>query len=105
MNLKNKKLGMMISTPPENDNRVTATRLAEEALAQGAAVYIYLIDEGVKLFTDPSIQGLKEKGAKLFACAYGAQQRGVEMGPQATWGGLVILSNIVQGTDRFLSFN
>ena len=88
---------MMISTPPENDNRVTATRIAGETLAQGADVYIYLIDEGVKLFADPSIQRLKEKGAKLFACAYGAQQHGVEMGPQATWGGFVIVSNIVRG--------
>ncbi len=105
MDLKNKKLGLMISTPPESNNRVTATRLAEQALAQGVDVYIYLIDEGVKLFTDPSIQELKRKGAKLFACAYGAQQHHVQMGPEATWGGLVLLSNIVHGSDRFLSFN
>ena len=105
MDLKNKKLGLMISTPPENDNRVTATRIAGEALAQGADVYIYLIDEGVKLFADSAIQDLKKKGVKLFACGYGAQQHHVKMGKEATWGGLVLLSNIIDGTDRFLSFN
>ena len=45
----------MISTPPENGNRITAIRISAEALAQGADVYIYLIDEGVKLFTGPAI--------------------------------------------------
>ena len=63
MDLKNNKLGLMISTPPENGNRITAIRISGAALAQGADVYIYLIDEGVKLFTDPAITALGNAAA------------------------------------------
>lgn len=71
-------------------------------------VYLYLIDEGVKNLRDPRLLNLLESGAKFFVCAYGCQQHGVStenLGPGTTLCGLVVLSNLVNGCDRFVSFN
>jgi sulfur relay (sulfurtransferase) complex TusBCD TusD component (DsrE family) len=49
---------------------------------------------------------LRDSGLKLFACAYGAQQRGVPRKEEkATYCGLVVLSNIVSTCDRFVALN
>jgi hypothetical protein len=68
-------------------------------------VYLYLIDEGTRCLDTPQISALPTRGAKLFVCAFGAQQMGVPIDARATFCGLVILSDIVSGCDRFLAFN
>ena len=76
MELAKKKLGLLLSTGPERpDNLATAIGLSEAALAGGAGVYLYLIDDGVRALDDPRIQTLAPRGAKLFVCAYGCQKR------------------------------
>jgi len=106
--MKKKKLGMMLSTPPENANLQTVTRLSEEALSAGLDVYVYLIDEGVKNLSDSRLCHLTASGLKLFACAYGCQKHQVSTegyGKDVAFCGLVVLSNIMSGCDRFLAFN
>ncbi|WP_447968394.1 DsrE family protein [Nitrospira sp. M1] len=108
LSLQGKKLGILLSTPPENANAHTVTRLSEEALAAGVDVYLYLIDEGVKNLNNPPLVNLASSGAKFFVCAYGCQQHKVptEGYPkEVTFCGLVVLSNIITGCDRFLAFN
>lgn len=103
-----KRLGVLLSTPPSHPHVHTAVRLCQEALASDVDVYLYLIDEGVKNIKDPSLLSLSESGAKFFVCAYGCQRHGVStdgLGSRATLCGLVVLSNIVNGCDRFVSFN
>ncbi len=105
MLLRGKKLGLLISVPPEHPNFNHGLRLAEIALARGVVVYFYCIDDAVKGLSDPRLQQLKADGLKLFACAYGAQRRGIAGGEQAIFGGLTIVNDLIAGTDRFLSFN
>lgn len=108
ISLKGKKLGILLSTPPENPNARTVTRLSEEALDAGVDVYLYLIDEGVKNLHNPPLLKLATSGAKFFVCAYGCQQHNVSTDgypKEVTFCGLVILSNIITGCDRFLAFN
>jgi len=108
LSLKGKKLGILLSTPPENENAHTVTRLSEEALNSGVDVYLYLIDEGVKNLKNPPLVNLASLGAKFFVCAYGCQQHNVSTEgypKEVTFCGLVVLSNIITGCDRFLAFN
>ena len=100
-----KKLGMMLSTPPEHINLNTVLEISKEALNRHYDVYLYLIDEGTRALEDPRLHDLKVLGLKLFVCAYGAQRHGIDPSDQAVFSGLVVLSDLVKGCDRFLSFN
>ena len=104
--MKKQSLGLLLSTGPESPNLETAVSLSDAALKTGKDVYLYLIDEGVLTVDEPRFQGLRDAGLKLFACAYGAQQRGVpRKDDKATYCGLVVLSNIVSACDRFIALN
>ncbi|MBI5380056.1 MAG: hypothetical protein HZA23_07910 [Nitrospirae bacterium] len=98
-----KKLGVLLSTGANPEDLATAAGIAEAALKSGTEVYLYLIDEGVRHVGAEALQRLRGQGLKLFACAFGGQQFGVPVGDLATFGGLVILSDILEGCDRFVS--
>ena len=102
-----KKLGMLLSTGPEHSNLATAVGLSEAALARGADLYLYLIDDGVRVLDDPRIRALPGRGAKLFVCAYGCQKRRIPLDDTAgvTYCGLVVLTDILNATDRFVALN
>jgi sulfur relay (sulfurtransferase) complex TusBCD TusD component (DsrE family) len=95
----------MVSTAPEHPNLNTAVALSETALDQGADVYLYLIDDAVTAVEDPRLQALAGRGLKLFVCAYGCQKRRVPLSDKATNCGLVVLTDLINGTDRFLALN
>ena len=105
MQYAGKKLGLMLSTAPAHGNLDTAVGLSEAALDRGAQVYLYLIDDGVAGVEDPRVQGLADRGAKLFVCAYGCQKRRQPLSDSATNCGLVVLTDVINGTDRFVSLN
>ncbi|MFQ5598279.1 MAG: DsrE family protein [Nitrospiria bacterium] len=100
-----KKLGILLSTPPEHPNLQTVLSLVKEALRQQVAIYLYLVDEGVKNINLPEIAALPAAGAKLFVCAYGAQRRNIAIHGEAVSCGLVVLSDLVKGCDRFIAFH
>src|SRR5262245_26430328 len=102
-----RKLGFLLSTAPSDKTIETVVRLAEAAVRQGVDVYLYLIDEGVKSFKDSRFSRLLDGGVKMSVCAYGCQQHGVstqQVDPRISLSGLVVLSGIVDGCDRFLAF-
>ena len=106
--MEKRKLGILLSTPPGHPSVATVTRLSQEAMKAGVDVYLYLIDEGVKNLHDTHLLEAAGGGAKYFVCAYGCQQHGVKtdhVDPRVTLCGLVVLSNIVAGCDRFIAFN
>jgi hypothetical protein len=107
MDLARKKLGVMLSTGPEHPNLETVIGLADATLARGAQLYLYLIDDGVQVLDDPRVHALPDRGAKVFVCAYGCQKRGRPLtdGDRVTYCGLVVLTDLINGTDRFLALN
>jgi len=107
MDLVKKKLGIMLSTGPEHSNLVTALGLGTAALARGVDLYLYLIDDGVRALEDPRVRTLPARGAKLFVCAYGCQKRRIplEDSPDVSYCGLVVLTDLINGTDRFIALN
>jgi sulfur relay (sulfurtransferase) complex TusBCD TusD component (DsrE family) len=103
-----RKLGVLLSTPPSHPNVVTVAKLCDEALSAGIDVYLYLIDEGVLSSKNPEYLALVDRGAKFFVCAYGCQQHDVStntIDQRVTLCGLVVLSNMIAGCDRFVAFN
>jgi hypothetical protein len=107
VDLARKKLGVLLSTGPDHPNLTTAIGLSEAALARGTQLYLYLIDDGVRTLDDPRVAGLADRGARLFVCAYGCQKRGLPLRDpeRVTYCGLVVLTDLVNGTDRFVALN
>ena len=105
MSLRKKKLGLLLSTKPDHPNFARVLRLAGAALDKGVRVYLYCIDDAVMGVAQPELQALQARGLKLYACAYGAQRRNLPLNELATFAGLTVVSDLVAGTDRFLSFN
>jgi hypothetical protein len=68
-------------------------------------VYLYLIDDAVTAVEDPRVQALSKRGLKLFVCAYGCQKRRQPLSENATNCGLVVLTDLINGTERFLALN
>lgn len=106
--MQKRKLGVLLSTPPSHPNVTTVARLCEEGLKADVDVYLYLVDEGVRNLSDARFLRLSDAGVKLFVCAYGCQQHSVSTdnlkeGVQLC--GLVVLSNMINGCDRFVAFN
>ena len=102
-----RRLGLLLSTPPSHPSVNTVLCLTDAALRQGIDVYLYLIDEGVKMAADQRYLGLIDAGVKMSVCAYGCQQHGVptaSVDPRISLSGLVVLSGIIDGCDRFLAF-
>jgi len=95
----------MLSSEPAHENLETALGLSGAALDRGGDVYLYLIDDAVAAVEDPRVQALAARGLKLFVCAYGCQKRRQPLSDLATNCGLVVLTDIINGTDRFLSLN
>ncbi len=100
-----KKLGVLLSTPPDNKNLGTVISLIKEAVLQEITVYLYFIDDGVLNIGLPEINALVDSGVHLFACAYGAGRRGVAQNDKVVFAGLVVLADIIKGCDKFLSFD
>src|SRR5574339_591613 len=87
--------------PPEE----TALGLSKAALDGGGDVYLYLIDDAVAAVEDERLQALADRGLKLFVCAYGCQKRRLPLSDRATNCGLVVLTDVINGTDRFVALN
>ena len=105
MDLKGKKLGLLLSARPDEPNFARAINLAATALKRGVQVYFYCLDDAVAGLDDQRLQQIKEAGVNLFACAYGAQKRNLTAGNLATFAGLATVNDLIANTDRFVSFN
>lgn len=98
--LSGRKLGLLLSGSPRGPGFQHGARLAETALNHGVEVYLYCLDDavaGIQL-----LEPLQARGARVFACAYGAQRREIILGDQAIFAGLGMASDLMAGTDRFL---
>ncbi len=107
MTVATRKLGLLLSTPPSHPSAETVVQLAQAALRKEIDVYLYLIDEGVKTVVDQRYLRLVDAGVKMSVCAYGCQQHGVlttTVDSRVSLSGLVVLSGIIDGCDRFLAF-
>jgi len=103
--VRGRKLGLLLSTGPEHPNLDTCLGLAQAALERAVDHYLYLVDDGVLAIDDERILDLGRQGAKLFVCAYGSQRRRRPITDRATYCGLVALTDLLNGTERFVALN
>ncbi len=106
--MQKKTLGILLSTPPAHRNTAVALGLLQVAGERNIIVSLYLIDDGVHHLSTPSFSEFRCPHVKLFVCAYGCMQRQIPSSStdkDIVFCGLVILSNIIRGTDRFLALN
>src|SRR5437762_14234409 len=99
---------MLLSAGPEDGANVdAAVGLPQAALARGANLYVYLIGDGGRALDDARVRALPGRGAKLFVCAYGCQKRRVPLGHAdlVTYCGLVVLTDLINATERFIALN
>ena len=105
MDLRGRKLGLLLSCGPDRPGFHQGLHLASAALERGIDTYVYCLDEGVAGVGLAALQDLRVAGVKLYACAYGAQQRGLPVDDRAIYVGLTVLSDLFAGTDRMVNFN
>lgn len=105
MSLAGKKLGVLLSGRPDGASFTHGVKFAQAALAAGCDVYLYCIDDAVPGVAGADLQALRERGLKLYACAYGAHLRNLPVNDSAAFAGLTVVSDLIAGTDRFVSFN
>lgn len=107
MDLARRKLGLLLSTAPEHPNLETALGLSRAALDRGVDLYLYLVDDGVLAKDRPEIRELARRGAKLFVCAYGCQRRRIPLTDpdRLHYCGLVVLTDLLNGCERFVALN
>ena len=103
--LRGRKLGILLSTGPGHANLTTCLGLGRAALDRGTNLYLYLVDDGVANIDDDRILELGRRGAKLFVCAYGCQRRRLPITDKATYCGLVVLTDLINGCERFVALN
>jgi hypothetical protein len=103
--LRGRKLGLLLSTSPIHPNLETCLLLARTALDHGVDLYLYLVDDAVTAIDDERVLDLGRHGAKLFVCAYGCQRRRQPITDKATYCGLVVLTDLLNGTERFVALS
>lgn len=100
-----KKLGVLLSTAPSTPGFRCGLDAAEQGVDGGARVFIYCLDDAVSGLADDRLQSLRGRGAVVYACAYGAQRRGIPMNNLAVFGGLGLLGDLLAATDEFVDGN
>jgi sulfur relay (sulfurtransferase) complex TusBCD TusD component (DsrE family) len=105
MSVRGKKLGLLLSTHPDQPGFRHGLALAETALNEGVDVYLYCIDDAIHGVGQPELQALAARGLKLYACAYAARRRNLPVNDKAIFAGLGVVSDLIAATDRFVSFN
>ncbi len=113
------KVGFIVRTGPYTSQNIDTTyKLIKALLKKGHKAEIFLyedgvinIDEDIKSFEERNIKDriveLIEQGVKVTACGTCAKFRGQgkkDIIPQAKHGGMAVLVNILNSSDRFLSF-
>ena len=98
-----RSIAIMVSSPPDSARRRHGLALAKAALGKGIQVYLYFIDEGVRELSGPAADP-SLADAKMFVCAYSARKRNAPTPEAMIPCGLGTLSELIAGTDRFVSF-
>jgi len=98
------KLGILLTTSPENENTNSVIAITESALSLGHEVSIFVMDDGVYNIKHQKFHSLTKKGAKVTVCAYNAEQRSLDKVEGVLFGSQYDLAIIAHESDRFLSF-
>ncbi len=97
-------MGVLLGVGSGASKFARAVALCQRAVERGVRIHLYLLDDAVREVESEALQSLKERGATLHACAYAAQKRGIPLTEGAVFSGLTVVGDLVNRTDRFISF-
>lgn len=96
------RLAILLTSGFESQDKHTAYRVAEAALARGHQVELFLMEQGV--YSAPYLAGLSSRGASVVWCSHNAQQRGLPEVPGVREGSQFDWAAMVAAGDRVVSF-
>ncbi|MFA4936573.1 MAG: DsrE family protein [Candidatus Methanoperedens sp.] len=98
------KLGILLTTSPENENTNTVIEISKAAREQGHDVSIFLMYDGVYNVNNKEFAELVNKGVEITICAFNAEQRRVAKVDGILFGSQYDHACIANSADRFVSF-
>ncbi len=98
------KLGILLTTTPENENTSTVISISRAAREQGHEVSIFLMYDGVYNVHKKEFVELVDKGVSIAVCALNVEQRKVNRVDGILFGSQYDHACIANGVDRFISF-
>ena len=98
------KLGILLTSSPENENTNTVISISRSAREQGHEVSIFLMYDGVYNVHRKEFAQLADKGVRIAVCALNAEQRSVQKVDGIMFGSQYDHACIAGNVDRFISF-
>jgi sulfur relay (sulfurtransferase) complex TusBCD TusD component (DsrE family) len=98
------KLGILLTTSPENENTNTVIAISKAAREEGHEVSIFLMYDGVYNVNKKEFAELVDKGVDIAICAFNAEQRNVGKMDGILFGSQYDHACIASDVDRFISF-
>jgi sulfur relay (sulfurtransferase) complex TusBCD TusD component (DsrE family) len=98
------KLGILLTTSPENENTNTVIELSKVAREEGHEVSIFLMYDGVYNVNKKEFAEMAGKGVDIAICAFNAEQRKVAKVDGILFGSQYDHACIASSVDRFISF-
>lgn len=98
------KLGILLTTSPENENTNTVIEISKAARDEGHEVSIFLMYDGVYNVNNKDFAGLVDRGVEIAICALNAEQRKVAKVEGILFGSQYDHACIAGDVDRFISF-
>lgn len=98
------KLGILLTTSPENENTNTVIEISKAARDEGHEVSIFLMYDGVYNVNKKEFAELVDKGIEIAICALNAEQRKVARVEGILFGSQYDHACIASDVDRFISF-
>lgn len=98
------KLGILLTTSPENENTNTVIEISKAAREEGHEVSIFLMYEGVYNVNKKEFAELVGNGVDITICAFNAEQRKIGKVDGILFGSQYDHACIASDVDRFISF-
>ncbi len=98
------KLGILLTTGPENENTSTVIAISRAAREKGHEVSIFLMYDGVYNIHKKEFSELVDRGVNITLCALNATQRNISKIEGILFGSQYDNACIVNEVDRFISF-
>ena len=107
MSAKPPSTGFLLTVSPDHPRFAACLDAVANARATRAEVYLYCLDDGIAALADPRLAIPTQEEASRFhllGCASAAEKRGLPRSPDATYGGLKMLSDVIAHAGSFQSF-
>ncbi len=98
------KLGILLTTSPENENTSTVISISRAAREQGHEVSIFLMYDGVYNVHKKEFVELVDNGVNIAVCALNVEQRKVNRVDGILFGSQYDHACIANDVHRFISF-